>query len=67
MQLRKVLNFNTILGVTLPKEYTNALRLNAKDYVEVALTGRGSIEIKKHEPYQPQRGINGTEPTRAYA
>jgi len=48
MHLRKVLIFNTVLGLTLPKEYTNALKLNHGDYVEVFLRDTKTIVIKKH-------------------
>lgn len=48
MKLRKVSIFNTILGITIPKEYTNALDLEKGDYVEVYLRDRKSIVIKKH-------------------
>ena len=67
MQLRKVLNFNSVLGVTFPKEYTNSLGLEPKGYVEISLTKEATIIIRKHQPYQPTKGLNGTEPARAYA
>ena len=49
MQLRKLLNFNNILGLTLPKEYTNAIGVKGKDYVEVYLASNLSIIIKRHD------------------
>ncbi len=48
MNMRKVSLFNTILGITLPKEMTNALGLSQGDYVEVYLRDRKTIVIKKH-------------------
>jgi bifunctional DNA-binding transcriptional regulator/antitoxin component of YhaV-PrlF toxin-antitoxin module len=48
MNLRKVLNFNNILGITLPKEFTNALNLLRGDYVEVYLRDKKTIIVKKH-------------------
>jgi len=48
MRLRKVLYFNTLLGMTLPKEYSNALKLNKGDYVEVSLKDKDTIVIKRH-------------------
>jgi len=61
MQLRKVLKFNTVLGITLPKEFTNVLKLEHGDYVEVSLTGAGTITIKKHDPDSPTRYKYGTQ------
>lgn len=52
MVLRKLLLFSTILGVTLPKEITNAARLEKGQYVEVYLRDNKTIVIKRH----------GTEP-----
>ena len=49
MRLRKVLYFNTLLGLTLPKEYSNALKLNKGDYVEVSLRNEYTIVIQKHD------------------
>ena len=48
MVLRKALVFNTVLGVTMPKEYTNALKVIRGDYFEVYLRDRKTIVIKKH-------------------
>ena len=48
MYLRKVLIFNTVLGVTIPKEYTNALGLDRGGYVELFLRDRRTLVIKKH-------------------
>jgi len=48
MVLRKVLIFNTVLGLTLPKEYTNALRLERGQYAEVYLRDSKTIVIKRH-------------------
>ncbi len=54
MKLRKVLVFNTILGLTLPGEFTNALDLKRGDYLEVYLRNKRAIIIKKHN-VKPQR------------
>jgi len=48
MKLRKVLMFNTTLGLTLPGEFTNALGLSRGDYVEVYLRDRKAIVVKRH-------------------
>ena len=48
MVLRKILLFNTILGLTLPKEYTNKLDLERGDYAEVFLRDSKTIVIKRH-------------------
>ncbi len=51
MKLRKVLTFNTILGLTLPKEYTNALGLNQGDYAEIYLRDRKVCTYLSPEEY----------------
>ena len=48
MHMRKVLLFNTILGLTLPKEYTRAVGLQHGDYAEVYLRDKKTIVIKRH-------------------
>lgn len=48
MYLRKLLNFNTILGVTFPKEFTNALNVERGDYVEIFLRDNKTIVVKTH-------------------
>ena len=48
MNLRKVLNFSTVLGVTLPGEFTNAIGVKKGDYVEVYLRDKKTIVIKPH-------------------
>ena len=48
MVLRKVLLFNTILGITLPKEFTNALNISHGSYVEVFLRDKQTIIVKPH-------------------
>ena len=54
MHLRKVLYFNTLLGLTLPKEFTAALGIEKGGYVEVFLRDRKTIVVKKHG-VKPQR------------
>jgi len=49
MRIRKVLTFNSILGLTLPKELTNALGLTRDSYVEVFLRDKHTIVVKKHQ------------------
>lgn len=49
LKLRKVLGFNTLLGLTFPKEYTNALGLTRGDYAEIHLTNKKTIVVMKHE------------------
>lgn len=48
MNLRKVIDFKGVLGVTLPKEYTNAIGLEGGKYAEVFLRDKETIVIKKH-------------------
>jgi hypothetical protein len=48
MVLRKLLIFNTVLGVTLPKQFTAALGVEGHDYVEVYLRDNKTIVIKPH-------------------
>jgi len=48
MYLRKVLKFNTIVGLTLPKELSRALSLEWGNYAEVFLRDNKTIVIKKH-------------------
>lgn len=48
MNLRKMLSFKNILGITLPKEYTNALGLEKGGYCEVFLRDKKTIVVKKH-------------------
>jgi bifunctional DNA-binding transcriptional regulator/antitoxin component of YhaV-PrlF toxin-antitoxin module len=54
MYLRKVLLFNTVFGFTIPKEFTNALKLSRGNYVEIYLRDNKTIVIKRHgvEPKQ---------------
>lgn len=47
MNVRKVLTFNQTLGITFPKEYTNALSLSRGDHVEVFLSDRKTIIVRK--------------------
>jgi len=49
MYLRKVLAFNTVLGVTLPGEYTDVLGLERGQYAEIFLRDSKTIVIKKHD------------------
>ncbi len=48
MRLRKVLDFKGIVGITIPKEMSNALDIVPKDYVEVYLRDKRTVVIKKH-------------------
>jgi len=48
MHLRKVIRFNSIVGLTLPKEFSNALGLAFGNYAEVFLRDNKTIVIKKH-------------------
>lgn len=48
MEIRKVLNFRTIMGITIPKHYTKALDLQAGGYVEISLADNKTIVVKKH-------------------
>lgn len=49
MVLRKLMLFSTILGITLPKEYTNALGLEKGQYIELYLKDRKTLVIKPHK------------------
>lgn len=48
MELRKMILFSTILGLTIPKQYTNALGLSKGDYAEVYLKDKETLIIKRH-------------------
>jgi len=48
MNIRKVLRFNTAFGLTIPKEFANALGLEIGKYCEVYLRDKKSIIIKRH-------------------
>lgn len=54
MKLRKVIDFKNILGVTLPKEFTNTIGLERGKYAEVYLRDRRTIVIKAHN-VKPQQ------------
>lgn len=47
-RLRKVLAFNTAVGITLPKEFTSVLNLKHGDYAEIYLRDRKAIIVKRH-------------------
>lgn len=49
MVLRKLMLFSTILGITLPKDYTNALGLEKGQYIELYLRDRKTLVIKPHK------------------
>lgn len=55
MELRKVLKFNTVLGFTIPKTFIQHLEIDRGDYVEVSLGAKGTIIIKKHQEYRPNK------------
>jgi len=59
MVLRKVLQFTNILGLTLPKEFSNALDLKKHAYVEMYLKDKNTIIIKTHRT--PIKGITVDE------
>ena len=48
MTIRKVLNFNGSLGLTIPQEICRTLDLHWKEYVEVYFVNPDKIVIKKH-------------------
>jgi len=48
MNMRKVLHFNSALGLTLPKEFCKALGLERGNYIEVFLRDNKTIVIKRH-------------------
>lgn len=49
MVLRKVIKMNTVHGVSIPKEFANALGLDFGDYVEVYLRDKKTIVVKPHK------------------
>ena len=57
MVLRKVLNFRTILGITIPKHYSSALDLNPGDHIQLSLLDSETLVIKKYivEPFKLTR------------
>lgn len=48
MTLKKILNFNGSLGLTIPQEFCKTLGLHWKDYVEIYFVTPDKIVIKKH-------------------
>ncbi len=48
MTLRKILDFNGSLGITIPKEYCKSLDLHWKNYVEIYFVNPNKIVIQKH-------------------
>ncbi len=48
MYLRKILQANQTLGVTLPKEYAQVLGFKRRDFAELSLLDERTIVIKKH-------------------
>jgi hypothetical protein len=58
MYLRKVLGFNTVLGVTIPKEFANPLRLEKGKYIEMFLRDDRTIVIKPHRIEPKKIGLN---------
>jgi hypothetical protein len=58
MYLRKVLTFNSALGLTIPKEYLAALAVNRGCYFEVYLRDAKTIIIKKHAVIGKKLTIN---------
>ncbi len=43
------MDFKSILGITIPKEFSNALKLERGQYVEVFFRDKKTLIIKKHE------------------
>jgi hypothetical protein len=48
MYMRKVLIFNTTMGITLPKDISNTLCLSRGDYIELFLRDSKTVVLKKH-------------------
>lgn len=48
MQLRKVLQFNGTMGLTLPRAFADALDLHWQDHVEIYFVNPDKIILKKH-------------------
>ena len=48
MILRKIITFNTAVGITLPKEITSALGFKHGDYAEIYLRDSKTVIIKRH-------------------
>ena len=55
MELRRVLKFNTSLGLTLPVSLSKALGIHWKDYVEVFFIDPDKILIKKHKAAEGEK------------
>lgn len=45
--LRKVLKFNTTLGITLPKDFCNILELDSSSYVRISYKKPNEIILQK--------------------
>ena len=56
MQIRKVLQFNGTMGLTLPKAFANALDLHWQDYGEIYFVNPDKINLKKHKARLEKRG-----------
>lgn len=54
--LRKLLVFNTTFGLTLPKDFVNALGLDKSSYVKLSFESPGKIVIQRFEE-SPGKGI----------
>jgi len=57
--LRKMLVFNTTLGLTLPKVFCNVLGLDGSSYVKISFKKPDQIIIQKHDPGLSETGNNG--------
>lgn len=57
MILRRVLKFNSTLGFTIPREYSEAMGLHWKDYVEILFIDEGKILIRKHRLSDQINGV----------
>lgn len=58
MNLRKLIAFNTAIGITIPPEYCEALQLKAGEYVSIYLGANKTILIKKQEIKDHKPTIN---------
>jgi antitoxin component of MazEF toxin-antitoxin module len=61
MQLRKVLKFGSVLGITIPKIYSNHLRLEAGEYIEISLGAGRSLKIQAHGDVDTKNFTYGTK------
>jgi len=60
MDIRKVLKFNGTLGMTIPNKFSKVLDLHWSDYVEIYLSDKETLVVRKHKLPREKGGDYGT-------